>query len=164
MSETAPNFSAMYEGWDDYLQDYQQSSALERALRSRPQVPPPLAWVAFSSDPQQHAEASRRWLARDAASRELFADHQVRSLDRLLLPPGGPGYGHSPIWPFDQQRAVRNPGYARGVARAINNEAFHPAWRARAEQWFRYVEQQVHNVAVETAELEARFAPHELFE
>jgi len=101
---------------------------------------------------------------RDAGLRRARQEHadKVRWAS-YLLPPGGKGYGHSTEWPFDIERAKRNPGYSRGINRAIGNESFHPAWRARAyDDMLRHVVPYVTMLANELQALE-EIDPRDLF-
>jgi hypothetical protein len=86
-------------------------------------------WTWTQDEHQQAFEAHMRAQGRQL-HREMEAQRHYDA--QYLLPPGGKGYGHSTQWPFDAERAKRNPGYSRGINRAIENEMFHPAWRLAA--------------------------------
>jgi len=91
-----------------------------------------------------HAENERRQLLAERRQREdAFYAKQVNEwyerrrvesgTGRTFLPPGGHGYGGADFpWPFSIPHAVKNPGYATGVARASVNKLYHPAWREAA--------------------------------
>lgn len=71
---------------------------------------------------------------------------------RELLAPGylRRGYGNSKHWPFDKEKAYREPGYQAGIRRAIRNPAYARPWREAAARLLEEVEE------MENAERERR--------
>lgn len=88
---------------------------------------PQYAWT-----PEEHRQAFEAHMRAEGRRLHREMETQRRHDAQYLLPPGGKGYGHSQQWPFDVERAKRNPGYSRGINRAIENASFHPAWRVAA--------------------------------
>lgn len=80
----------------------------------------------------------RHWRKESDRKEEKIRRTLYRNQQFLLFSPQGKGYGHSDRWPFDIERAQRNPGYARGINRAIQNPRFHYNWRAAAKHDMRY--------------------------
>jgi len=69
----------------------------------------------------------------------------VRFRPKGLLEPkeGAKGYGSSEQWPFDYFKALTEPGYRRGISRALENSAFNSVWRHTAREWMKEVEVQL---------------------
>ena len=81
--------------------------------------------------PEEHRQAFEAHMAAEG----LRLMREQEALDRsYLLPPGGLGYGRVGRWPFDIEKAQTQPGYSRGINRAIDNPHFHPLWRTRAQE------------------------------
>jgi len=80
------------------------------------------------------------------------APPSTRYYPRELLRPGylRRGYGGTKEWPFDKEKAFQEPGYQRGIRRAVRNPAYSLAWRQAAARLLEEVDE------MEEAERERR--------
>jgi len=52
---------------------------------------------------------------------------------------GAKGYGNSKYWPFSVKKALKEPGYLKGIERALNNDNYDESWKANAKHLLRIV-------------------------
>lgn len=92
------------------------------------------------------------------ASNEAQPPPPARWQPREWLAPGylRRGYGNVKKWPFSKEKAYLEPGYQRGVRRAINSPVYAQPWRQAARKRLREVEE------MEEADAKRRIAEAEL--